>query len=355
MRSNLYKLLLGVLLLGSLSGCNNMQISQKKTEEVIPTPTIELHIKRQDGTLIEEDPLLNNPILIEEEEEIKGIAPDFSSFFNCEEEFCTVLWPGLLERPFSEENTRTIDFSYPFASVGDGSFDPHHGVEFPNKHGTPVLAAQDGRAVYAGTDMDIKLGYFWNFYGNVVILYHPGLLNNQRDVFTLYGHLSEILVNVGDVVTVGDEIGKVGSSGAAIGQHLHFEVRLDENEYDHTVNPVLWFAPLKEAESNETATLTGLIYDQFDNPIPELPLTLEKLTSQGEVEKYYYPKTYASLKSAIQSPLGENFAISDIPAGTYRLSFVAGGLNHFDLVLKPGSMGFFSFQQLPNTIQNQTD
>lgn len=56
-------------------------------------------------------------------------------------------------------------------------------------------------------------------YGNHVILDHPG-----TDYWTLYAHLDEIKVKVGDVLQPGDLIGFVGATGFVTGAHLHWEV-----------------------------------------------------------------------------------------------------------------------------------
>jgi murein DD-endopeptidase MepM/ murein hydrolase activator NlpD len=50
---------------------------------------------------------------------------------------------------------------------------------------------------------------------------------------TLYGHLSKINVKEGQRITVGDVIGKVGSTGRSTGPHLHYEIRKN----GHPVNP----------------------------------------------------------------------------------------------------------------------
>lgn len=352
MRTIFYQFCVTILLIVFLVGCQAHNSIVDEPVEVMPLATATRVAREIHEEVIEENKPKDLPITAIEVEK-----PNPEVFFglDCGEAFCSSPWIGLLERPIGEGYTRRIDTSYPFASVGDGTLDPHHGVEFPNKFGTPVLAAQDGEVIFAGTDEKTKLGFFWNFYGNVVILHHPGLVDEQRDVFTLYGHLSEIHVKEGEHVSLGDEVGKVGSSGAAIGQHLHFEVRIDENSYDHTVNPVVWFAPLVEPGHGQLATLTGLIRNQFGEPIPELQLTLEKLTDNDEFEKQYYPKTYHPMKLTPQPLLGENFAIPDLPPGRYRLSFIAGTLNHYVLTLEPGELGFFSFIQTPNAINNEND
>lgn len=49
-----------------------------------------------------------------------------------------------------------------------------------------------------------------------------------EEVKTVYAHCSELLVDVGDKVTKGQEIAKVGATGAVTGAHLHFEVRVND-------------------------------------------------------------------------------------------------------------------------------
>jgi len=85
----------------------------------------------------------------------------------------------------------------------------HHGLDFAAPSGSPALAAMSGRVVSAGV-----LGG----YGNQVLLQHP---DGTR---TRYGHLSRIDVRVGQVVTAGEQVGAVGSTGVSTGPHLHFEV-----------------------------------------------------------------------------------------------------------------------------------
>jgi len=264
--------------------------------------------------------------------------------FDCAETFCLWPWKGWIERPIGLGYSRTIDPSYPYASTGGGTLDLHHGVEFLNRYGTPVLAAHDGEVVFAGFDSTTMIGPFGGFYGNVVILGHAGLLSEDQDVFTLYAHLSELFVESGDWVNAGSVIGEVGSSGAAIGPHLHFEVRVGLNEYNHTVNPMLWFAPLDDPDHPATATLAGIILGLDGSPLIEFQLTLERLTEFGTVEAYYYPKTYEAGRVNAHPLLGENFSISDLPPGDYRLAFSANRLYEVIFTLEPGSLGFITVQ-----------
>jgi murein DD-endopeptidase MepM/ murein hydrolase activator NlpD len=101
----------------------------------------------------------------------------------------------------------------------------HAGVDIAAPTGQEILAAADGQVVHAG----------WSGgYGNYTCISHG--LYQGRNISTCYGHQSRIEVSVGQVVHRGQEIGKVGSTGAATGAHLHFEVRLNGDP----VNPLGW-------------------------------------------------------------------------------------------------------------------
>jgi murein DD-endopeptidase MepM/ murein hydrolase activator NlpD len=98
----------------------------------------------------------------------------------------------------------------------------HEGIDLAGTAMMPVSAAADGKVVFAD-DLGI--------YGNTVIIDH-GI-----GVFTLYGHLSSMAVAQGDNVKVGSIIGRSGDTGLAGGDHLHYEVRLNNT----SVNPIEWW------------------------------------------------------------------------------------------------------------------
>jgi murein DD-endopeptidase MepM/ murein hydrolase activator NlpD len=113
--------------------------------------------------------------------------------------------------------TSPIPLAWPvLAPVGDGfgvrgdRF--HAGVDLLAPAGAPVLAAGPGRVTWAGA----RAGGW----GNLVVVRHPD------GVRTLYAHLSAIDVRVGDEVSGGALLGRVGATGDATGPHLHFEVRV---------------------------------------------------------------------------------------------------------------------------------
>jgi LysM repeat protein len=98
----------------------------------------------------------------------------------------------------------------------------HNGVDLAAAYGTPILAAADGTVL-------ISMSGGWNGgYGTYVVIQH------DNGTQTLYGHMSATLVKVGDKVTQGQQIGKMGNSGQVTGPtgiHLHFEVRGAKNPF----------------------------------------------------------------------------------------------------------------------------
>jgi murein DD-endopeptidase MepM/ murein hydrolase activator NlpD len=93
----------------------------------------------------------------------------------------------------------------------------HSGIDFAAAQGTTVFSAGAGTVSFVGQISG---------YGNVVEVTHEGGL------VTRYGHLSAFLVKEGDVVSTGDPIARVGSTGRSTGPHLHFEVRTDDTAVD---------------------------------------------------------------------------------------------------------------------------
>ncbi len=85
----------------------------------------------------------------------------------------------------------------------------HTGTDFGAPRGTPIFAGGDGTVVKAG---------WYGGYGNYVRIRH------NKEYMTAYGHMSKILVRVGQRVKQGQTIGLVGTTGRSTGPHLHYEV-----------------------------------------------------------------------------------------------------------------------------------
>ncbi len=152
---------------------------------------------------------------------LDGIRPDLASLRHTEPVTATSPLPELAA-PVQAEPTPEQPVVWPY---GDGQFvwpvqggvisqgfrAGHRAIDIAAPIGTPVYAADNG--------IVIKSGYSKDGYGGRVIIDH------QIDYVTLYAHLSQALVEVGDVVQKGQLIGYVGSTGNSTGPHIHFEIR----------------------------------------------------------------------------------------------------------------------------------
>ena len=93
----------------------------------------------------------------------------------------------------------------------------HTGIDLRGDVGEPVLATATGRVTIASRQ---------GGYGNIVEIDHG------NGLATRYGHLSEINVKVGQIVPIGEVIGKIGSTGLSTGPHLHYETRVNGEAVD---------------------------------------------------------------------------------------------------------------------------
>jgi hypothetical protein len=241
----------------------------------------------------------------------------------------------ILSRPIAPSGNDVVESTYRYGSTQNDLREPHHGVEFANPFGTPVLAAADGEVVFAGSDDNADLSPWSDFYGNAVVIKHAFA---DQDLFTLYGHLSRIDVATGDVITRGAKIGEVGAAGAAIGSHLHFEVRLHDNNYGSTRNPELWLIPRQE-----NGVLAIRITGANGRFIP-VELNVQTVFPDGSRRSLAQPEAYDfSEKNPVSSDelYEENYALGDLPAGDYRLSFVWLGTLHERIIkVEPGKLTF---------------
>lgn len=258
-----------------------------------------------------------------------------------------------LARPISAQANDQVDASYRYGSTQGKKRDPHHGVEFLNPYGTPVLAAADGVVVVAGDDKKNRYSPYFNFYGNLVVIEHRQVPQGSADVpdfqgpvYTLYAHLSEVLVRPGQTVKQGQEIGKVGMTGGATGSHLHFEVRLGENTYAASRNPELWLQP----GLDETDQLKGALAVQVTNPQGK-PVAVKDVViahlvdGPGSASDWeVYVESYEEKALLGNSPWQESFAAGELPVGWYRVTFPYLGLQRQEVQVLPGRVNLAVFK-----------
>jgi murein DD-endopeptidase MepM/ murein hydrolase activator NlpD len=116
-----------------------------------------------------------------------------------------------LERTFMRSPLSVLRVTSPFGMRVhpiSGNYTMHKGTDYGAPVGTPVWAVSSGKIQFAGRN---------GGYGNLVEITHGS------GIVTRYGHLSRISVRSGQKISQGQVIGKVGSTGASTGPHLHFE------------------------------------------------------------------------------------------------------------------------------------
>lgn len=97
----------------------------------------------------------------------------------------------------------------------------HTGIDVPKVKGTSVYATGNGVVVCKG--------YNWG-YGYFIEIQHSGGFRS------FYAHLSRTMVNVGDLVSIAEQIACVGNTGVTTGSHLHYEIRREKR----FLNPLEW-------------------------------------------------------------------------------------------------------------------
>lgn len=132
------------------------------------------------------------------------------------------------EKAIIQQKTTTIktasrahnsNFIWPLSGPITSYFGPrgngyHHGIDIAADSGTDINAIQNGTVV--------KAGWLSGIYGYGVKIEH------ENGFCSLYAHAQKVLVKEGDLVTSGNAIAEVGSTGHSTGPHLHLEIRLND-------------------------------------------------------------------------------------------------------------------------------
>ena len=223
-------------------------------------------------------------------------------------------------RPIDSNANNRVLLSYTYGAGGFFGSRIHHGIDMPNPQGEEIYAPAAGTVIFAsdGRGADGELDIFQNthVYGNVIFIRHDFGYEGQP-VYTLYAHLLASVVTEGDRVEAGDPIGLVGSTGQVTGSHVHFEVRIGGDgdqlhpRYQDTYNPALWMVPYV-GHGVIAGRVVGVDGDFVDN----VTVTIRnRIGVVASVPTYTFQNTVDDVNP--DPRWRENFAVGDIPAGTY--------------------------------------
>ncbi len=227
-------------------------------------------------------------------------------------------------RPIDLTDNSYIDQTARYGSAMGGNFQEQQGVEFNNPDGTPVFAIGAGTVIYAGRGEQGAL---------TVAIRHDttiAVVGKRRAVYSVYSHNSALEVKVGQKVEEGHRIARVGNTGRATNERLHLEVHVApadsataivdslERFPPYTTNPELWIMPMPN-----TGIVAGRVLDGAGQPVPQARI-YGLVKPEPRETPFSFAETYGA--KAHPHPLyGENFAVSDVPAGTYVLGTEIGG------------------------------
>lgn len=211
-------------------------------------------------------------------------------------------------RPVSASS---VNYSLPYYHFGtdgpENSYRLHHGVDLSNPVGVEVRAAGSGTVIWADK------GHFNTYeaitsYGNVIVIQHDFGYRGQN-IYTLYAHLNDFVIEVGDHVEVGDVIGHIGQTGNVTGPHVHFEVRIGKDFYYNVRNPEMWMAPYVN---------TGIVLGRLETSLGNLVYDAD-LELIDPIRGFTRSRTSSYSGSGVQSDdlWNENFVFSNIPEGYY--------------------------------------
>jgi murein DD-endopeptidase MepM/ murein hydrolase activator NlpD len=243
-------------------------------------------------------------------------------------------------RPFTEAYQSWGSYYYPYGTNARGQYFWHSGIDIQSAHGQPIVAVGDGMVVHAGPDTtpQTQLGPWPNFYGQAVVIEHTQRWED-KPVYTLYGHVSKVLVQVGQQVKAGEVIAQVGQLGVAIGPHLHLEVRLGGGTYYDTRNPDLWVRP-----DPGYGVIAGRVVDYQNYFVPVQLVTLHRANEPSR----FWRQTYTYPDNVVNSDdkFVETFTFSDVPVGRYLLkTFFDGHQLTVPVTVNDGQTSFVLLQQ----------
>jgi murein DD-endopeptidase MepM/ murein hydrolase activator NlpD len=240
-----------------------------------------------------------------------------------------------LYRPIPSDEVNWPHPLYRYGNTFFGESAVHTGVDLGADLGAPVLAAGPGEVVWVGYGLYRGFEDPTDPYGLAIAIRHDFGYQGKQ-LYTVYAHLQKAYVWLGQRVQGKEQIGEVGSTGHSTGPHLHFEVRLGDNDYYMTRNPELWMVP-----PEGWAVLAGRIMGTYGQYLMEHLVEIRNLESNQKWQVW----TYKLVAINMDDEYRENFVISDLPSGPYEICVDYQGVKlTTQLFLYPGRTNFISFQ-----------
>jgi murein DD-endopeptidase MepM/ murein hydrolase activator NlpD len=238
------------------------------------------------------------------------------------------------KRPIPSGDVNWPNPSYRYGNTFFADTTVHTGVDLGADQGADVVAAGDGEIIWVGYGLYRGFDDVTDPYGLAIAIRHDfGHVGKQ--LYTIYAHLEEVFVWLGQQVKAGETIGSVGITGHTTGPHLHFEIRLGNNDYYDTRNPELWMAP-----PEGWAVLAGKVMNSYGHNLTEHLVEITSL-EDGTV---WNVRTYRHTAINSDDEYNENFVISDLPSGPYEIRIIYYGVSlRTQLFLYPGRTNFIEF------------
>ena len=240
-------------------------------------------------------------------------------------------------RPIAADQTNWPVADYRYGGVFFGRNIVHTGVDIPSPEGTPIMAAGPGTVVWTGWGLFRETpGDVTDPYGLAVSIRHD-FGYGDRQLYTIYAHMSEMNAVLGQRVETGEIIGFVGTTGITTGPHVHFEVRLGGNSFFNTLNPELWIAP-----PQGWGVLAGLVLDSRGRPLRSLEVSVQS-EANGRT---FVIRTYGDGGAINPDPYyNENLVLGDLPAGIYKVTLrFEDRLRQTWVEIFPGQVAYFTFR-----------
>ncbi len=211
----------------------------------------------------------------------------------------------------------------------------HTGIDIPAPKGTPVMAAGSGVVTWAGFGLYFLRPENRDPYGLAVAIKHD-FGYDGHDLYTVYGHMDELYAYQGQKVQAGDVIGLVGETGNVTGPHLHFEVRIEKNNYFGSRNPELWIAP-----PQGWGVVAARVMAADGDPLYRQSVRFRNTATNQTWTVLTYGKGSVNPDPYYR----ENVVIGDLPAGEYVIWIdYLGGVYHQTIEVLPGMVSYFTYQ-----------